>query len=466
MGECWDDPFPDLQTALTTVTFFPTDEIRVAQGVYFPTPPPAVGPPSAAAQAVAFVIPDGVRVRGGYIGNEPPLTGPMGSPALTILSGDIDLSSTLTPNDSDTIVTFQLPSPGVSFRSTLEGFTIQFGHADGVNPGVGVVGGGVYIPSGTEGQPPRLEKVTIENCFARDGGAGICANGSFDAKFCIVRACAAGNDAVLARGGGVLIDQLAGPQGNIPLIARLHSCEVNTSRAWFGGGIHVNFIDPSNGQMLTQNLVLHNNGAHQGGGLYVATDLGRTLLVNATVANNLTASAPGVPASGGGAGIWYTQPLPTAFSGEVDNSIVWGNRHSNGGVFRISSIEGVGLAPMTTSLLEVDYSDVEQLGTAAFPGTNNINLDPLFQNAALADFRLAATSPCLDAGDDTEIESDALDLDEDGNIMYNVRYDRQFGGAREIEAVLFPTGVDLGMPEGEPGVNDMGAFEFDPEKGA
>ncbi len=48
------------------------------------------------------------------------------------------------------------------------------------------------------------------------------------------------------------------------------------------------------------------------------------------------------------------------------------------------------------STISVSYSDLG--GAGVYPGTNNLNLDPLFLNAASNDYRLATNSPCVGAG--------------------------------------------------------------------
>ena len=62
-------------------------------------------------------------------------------------------------------------------------------------------------------------------------------------------------------------------------------------------------------------------------------------------------------------------------------------------------IRGVGTNAVLDSLstLTISYSDVSGPGT--YPGTNNINTDPLFVNPAARDYHLLPGSPCIDAGD-------------------------------------------------------------------
>jgi hypothetical protein len=64
------------------------------------------------------------------------------------------------------------------------------------------------------------------------------------------------------------------------------------------------------------------------------------------------------------------------------NNIIWGNTNS------ISLASG--------STIAVSYSDVA--GTDIYPGTNNLNADPLFLDAAARDYRLRTNSPCIGAG--------------------------------------------------------------------
>jgi hypothetical protein len=66
----------------------------------------------------------------------------------------------------------------------------------------------------------------------------------------------------------------------------------------------------------------------------------------------------------------------------IDNNILWGNTNS------ISLANG--------STLSVSYSDIS--GAGVFPGTGNLNVDPLFRDPARQDYRLATNSPALGVG--------------------------------------------------------------------
>ncbi len=110
------------------------------------------------------------------------------------------------------------------------------------------------------------------------------------------------------------------------------------------------------------------------------------------------------------------------------------------------------------------YSDIR----GGWPGTGNINTAPLFADPDGPDgdpntwedndYRLAAGSPCIDAGDTTAVPPDWSDLDHDGDPDERTPFDLD----RRLRFADDPTTIDTGLadPPAYPYVVDMGAYEF------
>jgi predicted outer membrane repeat protein len=129
-------------------------------------------------------------------------------------------------------------------------------------------------------------------------------------------------------------------------------------------------------------------------------------LVNCSIHNNSAATL--------GGGI-YGEPSTTPLN--LANSIIWSNTPD--------SINGAAT---------VTYSNIE----GGWPGTGNINVDPLFADSS---GHLSPASPCIDAGDNSQVPIDVTE-DLDGNPRFH---------------------DDPGAPDtgsGTAPLVDMGAFEY------
>ena len=146
----------------------------------------------------------------------------------------------------------------------------------------------------------------------------------------------------------------------------------NTAESEEGGGIYCSSTAP----IIRNNVIADNSSGRDGGGLFVHFSCRNAQLINNTIAGNQT--------DGEGGGI-YSESTEDPLV--MRNMILWGNTAGGTGTKNL-------FAPSNT----VTYSIVE----GAWPGTGNLNADPLFVNAASGDYHLQSASPGIDAGDPSD----------------------------------------------------------------
>ena len=202
-------------------------------------------------------------------------------------------------------------------------------------------------------------------------------------------------------GGGILIEN-ASPH--------IEMCIIINNTATLGAGLYANAS--FTGTRLTNCVIARNIASLRGGGVY--HNLSGVVYRNCTIVLNI-ANGPGPDPRGGG---WFNG---SSSVGRLANSIMWGNSPDQFG----------GGGPV------VVYSLVQ----GGFAGTGNISGTPGFVSTPSNNFRLLASSPCIDAGDSTEIASSVfIDLD------------------KQPRGVNDPDVTDTGVPVFGL-VVDMGAYE-------
>jgi predicted outer membrane repeat protein len=211
------------------------------------------------------------------------------------------------------------------------------------------------------------------------------------------------------------------------------NCVFADNNAGRGGAVALSMTQPT-----FTNCTFTGNTA-QGAG-------GAVLLSNATVTLRDCTMVASVAGYGNSGAIDGGIPSGAA---QVINSILWNNTPQS----------------FAQSLAhDVYYSDVE--GWTG-PGPGNIDAEPLFVDADGPDdvpgnedddLRLSGFSPCIDAGDNTEVGADAADLDGDSDTSEPVPYDLD-GLPRFVDRWQTP---DTGVPDGVNPLVDMGAHEFQP----
>jgi parallel beta-helix repeat protein len=188
------------------------------------------------------------------------------------------------------------------------------------------------------------------------------------------------------RGGGI---HCRGPKGS-PVI---RNCRVSHNSAsgpsdlfTFGGGIACK----DNASPLITGCLITDNSASTGGGIYFSSLDAH--LTHCTVVGNSSPEGEGIYCSG------WSQPGHGLI---ISNSIVWGNSGADGP-------DIAGSAPI------VSYSNVE----GGYPGTSNIDADPLFVYPDAGDYHLTSGSICIDYGDpDYLLDDSQTDIDGEPRMM-------------------------------------------------
>ncbi|GIK20328.1 MAG: hypothetical protein DYG93_05280 [Leptolyngbya sp. PLA2] len=195
-------------------------------------------------------------------------------------------------------------------------------------------------------------------------------------------------------------------------------------------------IDAWNSQITLVSNVLRANTAGVGGGAFAAGGGTQAAVVGCTLHANHAADR------GGG----------MAMSGShlaLTGSILWANTDPNSATQEKQVFLYSGTAAVNRSCV--------QGWTGSFGGVGNIGADPKFVNAGAGVLLLSAGSPCIDAGDNTAVPADGMDIDEDANTTEAVPVD--FSGDPRFHNDMGTT--DTGVPgNGHTAVIDMGAFEF------
>lgn len=413
-GTNWANAFTDLQSALDFGCY---DEIKVAAGTYKPSKDPSGNFLPTNPRDKTFFLPNSKRIYGGFAGNE---TGyeqrnPKAYP--TILSGDIGVVGDNNDNAYHVLI-----SAGIN-GVLLDGFTITHGNANSThdyvievngksihgNTGGGMVnyessiavsncifnenntsweGGGVYNFKGariftecvfsknnafigggmnnSKSSPDIVGCKFIDN-YAISGGGGLLNYDSSSPR--ITHSIFSGNSS--GAGGGMYNQVSSSPQ--------VINCTFSTNSAFDGGGVN-NWMDSS---PTIINCNYSNNSAEKGGGMEI--NGGRSTIRNCTFYGNSASYY-----YGGGI---YNLTNETV----IVNSIFWGNTKGFATVIP-NSIEG--------DPANITYSNIE----GGYPGTGNINKDPLFVNQNDIDgndnifgtsddgLELRDGSPCINSG--------------------------------------------------------------------
>jgi len=306
---------------------------------------------------------------------------------------------------------------GEDVSTTLEGFTIANGSAE--------LGGAIMIQDSS---------ATIIDCHFRDnvadiGGAIRFASWGTEGQLNLLRCVFDGNQANIAGGALLAGDRLSAID-----------CVFTDNDGGQGPGA----VGGSGSSTTYVNCLFAGNSANfVAGG--VANSSNAMLMVNCVFSRNSAPMSGGLEAGAGGVVANCTFSLNqgggVGKSSPLSNCILWGNTP-------------VQIGDLSTV---VEHSSIQ----GGWPGTGNIDADPLFVQPGTDDVRLAFGSPCVGAGSNAALPADTLDIDGDGNTTEPIPFD--YGGGDRVQGAF----VDMGAWEGEfePGApassdNDLDQGDF------
>ena len=241
-GTTWTDAFSSLQDAIANSKS--GDEIWVASGDYKPDKGENI---AAGNRAISFRLKNGVKIYGGFSGNETQRDRRNYQNNITILSGDLDDNDGINfTNNSDNSFHVVSMKGALLYSTVLDGFTIKGGNANS-SADIDGFGGGILI----EISNPIITNCQITENFAETGGGGLCVLDSLPS----ISLCTFSNNSTRNAGGGLF---------NLDSSPSISDCNFFDNTAdLFGGGA---FNDSSAANFTSCNF--RGNESDLGGGIY------------------------------------------------------------------------------------------------------------------------------------------------------------------------------------------------------
>ncbi|MBN8683817.1 MAG: hypothetical protein J0L99_14340 [Chitinophagales bacterium] len=256
-GTSWADAFTDLQTALVSAQA--GDEIWVAQGTYKPT--------NGSDRTLSFDPPSGIRLIGGFAGNETALAQRQWENHPTALSGDIGVAGDSTDNSYNVLYLFEPDS-----NTVVDGFFIRHGNADFSGPAEfrdrRQCGGGMYIMAGEMDAYALIINCVFEHNTARSHGGGLIENSFGEGSAgSLIQHCRFENNRSLGNGGGLAKYGNSWEERG----EEITYCTFTQNRAQLkGGGAFYSDGIGNNCFDLSHCTFLENIAGDNGGGVYLA----------------------------------------------------------------------------------------------------------------------------------------------------------------------------------------------------
>lgn len=247
-GKSWETAFGTLSSAIAIAEY--GDNIWVAQGTYYPT--------ATLDRTQSIELKNGVKLYGGFQGVEDKLSERNWETYLTVFSGNIGDTLSITDNSYHV-----LHALGTDSSTVLDGFIIRDGyaiHPSSTYAGPLVNGGGLLVDTDAEHNSSSL---SISNCrftqnIARNGGAVYCNGNLTRYAFPQFSNCSFYQNRGEGQGGAILKSG-QNPDG---LAQRFVDCSFEQNWAKQDGG-GVGFLD-AGGKYLFQNCIFQQDTAVSG----------------------------------------------------------------------------------------------------------------------------------------------------------------------------------------------------------
>jgi hypothetical protein len=298
-------------------------------------------------------------------------------------------------------------STGETSAAVLQGFTLQHGNATGA---YGYEGAGVHINGAS---PTVVGNVITANTSCSDGVGISIAFASPVIRDNTISGNTKQPGCSGQNGGGIYVRGAASAQ-------IIHNTITNNTTD-FGGGIS---LFAAGTPTLLNNTISNNNAGYYGGGLYIVNQSDATIVQNVITGNISTNS---------GGGLYLLTPSGTRGPVFVNNTVS-GNSGAESG-FYLSGFDSqvqlfnnvvAAASSLPAVVCDTSYSstsptfDHNDLFNSAGPATSgscaqvvgangNISADPRF--AATGDYHLQASSPAIDAGNNSAPSLPSTDLD-------------------------------------------------------
>ena len=422
-GTSWTDAFTELQSALAAAVN--GDQVWVAAGIYLPSEQHG----GSGERYKSFLMKNGVAIYGGFSGSESSLDERDWVTNLTILSGDIGILGDTSDNSYH--VFYHPTGTILDHSAVLDGFIITGGNANGDPPHM--TGGGMY----NDGNSPALS-----NCIFINNQASYYAGGIYN------------NNSSMTLNNCAITDNTRSGIYNKNSSPVLTSCTIsnndgsgmynnnsspNLDHCIFTGNKYSGMHNYSSSPTLTNCTFAHNTYDYGGG---MSNSYSSPMLSNCIFWAN--------SATGGGGGMYNllsTISLTNCtFSG--NSAPIGGAMYNNSGWIALTNSIFLGdsseiFSDLEYSAIVVTYSDV----MGGHVGEGNLDLDPLFVDAANGDFHLSVGSPVIDMGSGAalvvDFEGDPRILDGNGDGVaivdmgadeYNPESSARLGGALKLKA--------------------------------